>query len=85
MSNLRAHGSVGLPTDARRTGGAWVVPCACVRQHFADADVTVMTILCSPHVCLTNVNYGVSAQMGQFYVAVYTRRRSRPAMAASAT
>ncbi len=31
-----------------------------------------MAILCSPHVCLTNVNDGVSAQMGQFYVAVYT-------------
>jgi len=38
------HGSVGLPKDARRTGGAWVAPCACVRQHFADADVTVMAI-----------------------------------------
>ena len=52
--------------------GAWLAHDARVRQHFASADAAVMAILCSPHVCLTNVNDGVSAQMGQFYVAVYT-------------
>ncbi len=54
MKGRRASAQTRRPLGPGEEGGA---------AHAAlleATQTTVMAILCSPHVCLTNVNYGVS-------------------------